>query len=265
MSKKLLALSLCAYIGTKSVLATTMTRGEYNEYRGWQIPENEDPSERGYLVEYVDGGKPNDERHKGYISWSPADVFERSYKQSSQNQKAVTEQELAEKAVAPRVTKDQIDALMDRVVYVNVQQPGDTTSTFVHAYLDGKFFLATGFSGCVNKENFDAGIGLRLALSNAEKQAENKLWELEGYRLFANPAQPPKNHIERMQFEKLELDTKLNALKAFLDKLGTDEAPLLTDDQVGYLEEQCEAMQSYSDVLGVRIEYDTEYLKAIGA
>ena len=79
MSKKLLAHALCAYIGTKSVLATTMTRGEYNEYRGWQIPENEDPSEQGYLVEYVDGGKPNDDRHAGYISWSPRDVFNKSY------------------------------------------------------------------------------------------------------------------------------------------------------------------------------------------
>ena len=37
MSKKLLAHALCAYIGTKSVLATTMTCGEYNEYRGWQM------------------------------------------------------------------------------------------------------------------------------------------------------------------------------------------------------------------------------------
>ncbi|WP_228155367.1 DUF2829 domain-containing protein [Acinetobacter sp. ACNIH2] len=59
-----------------------MTRGEYNDYRGWQIPENEDPTEQGYLVEYVDGGKPNDERHAGYISWSPKDVFEQSYKSS---------------------------------------------------------------------------------------------------------------------------------------------------------------------------------------
>ena len=57
-----------------------MTRGDYNEYRGWQIPENEDPKEEGYLVEYQDGGKPCDERHAGYISWSPKDVFERSYK-----------------------------------------------------------------------------------------------------------------------------------------------------------------------------------------
>ncbi|WP_416333203.1 hypothetical protein [Acinetobacter sp. ACNIH2] len=82
MNKKLLAHALCAYVGTKSVLATTMTRGEYNDYRGWQIPENEDPTEQGYLVEYVDGGKPNDERHAGYISWSPKDVFEQSYKSS---------------------------------------------------------------------------------------------------------------------------------------------------------------------------------------
>ncbi|MDO7235351.1 hypothetical protein Q5M68_18790 [Acinetobacter baumannii] len=57
MSKKLLTASMVAYIGTKSVLATPMTRGEYNEYQGWQIPENEDPSDPGYLIEYKDGGK----------------------------------------------------------------------------------------------------------------------------------------------------------------------------------------------------------------
>lgn len=80
MLKKLLPFAMCAYMGTKSVLATTMTRGEYNHYRNWDIPENEDPSEQGYLVEYIDGGKPNDERHKGYISWSPACVFKDAYR-----------------------------------------------------------------------------------------------------------------------------------------------------------------------------------------
>ena len=89
MSKSLLALALTAFIGTKSVLATTMTRGEYNEYRGWTILENEDPTEQGYLVEYVDGGKPNDDRHKGYISWSPRDVFEQSYHQAQTPQDRV--------------------------------------------------------------------------------------------------------------------------------------------------------------------------------
>ena len=67
------------YIGTKVIHALPMTRQAYNDYRGWQLPDNEDGSDDGYLVEYVDGGKANDPRHAGYISWSPKDVFERAY------------------------------------------------------------------------------------------------------------------------------------------------------------------------------------------
>lgn len=68
------------YIGTKELLAKPMTRGEYNDYRGWPLPENENPKDEGYIVEYLDGGKPNDARHEGYISWSPVDVFNNAYK-----------------------------------------------------------------------------------------------------------------------------------------------------------------------------------------
>lgn len=68
------------YIGTKTLKARPMTRGEYNDYREWDIPKDEDPNEAGYLVEYEDGGKQNDPRHDGYISWSPADVFEKAYR-----------------------------------------------------------------------------------------------------------------------------------------------------------------------------------------
>ena len=77
------------YTGTKTLKAKTMTLGEYNQYRGWQIPENEDPYQQGYLVEYLDGGSPNDERHAGYISWSPKDVFDRTYHQSQTPQDRV--------------------------------------------------------------------------------------------------------------------------------------------------------------------------------
>jgi hypothetical protein len=72
------------FIGTKLVVAQAMTRQEYNDYRGWQLPEDEAhlADEAGYLVEYVDGGRANDARHEGYISWSPADVFEKSYRPS---------------------------------------------------------------------------------------------------------------------------------------------------------------------------------------
>jgi hypothetical protein len=158
MPKKLIALSMVAFVGTKSVSAAPMTRQEYNDYRGWELPADEShlANEQGFLVEYVDGGRANHPDHEGYISWSPADVFERSYKES------------------------------------------------------------------------------------------------------------PKNHIERMQSEKHELDVKLTALKVFLAKLGTDQAPLLTDEQVYKLESQAEAMDLYSTILGSRIEYDAELIGALG-
>ncbi|MFV5507408.1 crAss001_48 related protein [Acinetobacter sp. 197] len=155
MSKKLLALTMVAFAGTSLVHAATMTRQEYNDYRGWQLPEGENGEDIGYIIEDR-AGKKNTDELEGFVQWLPEDEFLRKFK----------------------------------------------------------------------------------------------------------PA--PKNHIERMQSEKHELDTKLNALKAFLAKLGTDEAPLLTDEQVDFLEEQKEAMQNYSDVLGVRIEYDADLFKAMG-
>lgn len=63
----------------KRVLAKSMNRLEYNNYRGWNPPAGEDGADEGYLVEYLDGGKPNHPNHSGYISWSPRDVFERGY------------------------------------------------------------------------------------------------------------------------------------------------------------------------------------------
>ncbi|WP_215900238.1 crAss001_48 related protein [Acinetobacter ursingii] len=70
------------YIGTKVVSAMPMTREQYNFHQGWKMPEGENPKDEGYLVEYLDGGKPNHKDHKYYISWSPKDVFEKSYKAS---------------------------------------------------------------------------------------------------------------------------------------------------------------------------------------
>lgn len=80
MSKILLAHALTAFIGTKAVLATPMSRAEYCDYRGWKLPENEDPNDPVYLVEYTDGGKPNDDRHAGYITMSPKEVFDNAYR-----------------------------------------------------------------------------------------------------------------------------------------------------------------------------------------
>ena len=67
------------YVGTKVVHAIPMTRGEYNVLRGWQLPADENGEDLGYLVQYADGGPSNQHGFTGYISWSPRDVFERSY------------------------------------------------------------------------------------------------------------------------------------------------------------------------------------------
>lgn len=58
------------YIGVKLIKAMPMTKGEYNNYRGWTIPENENPNDEGYLVVYKDN----------YESWSPKLAFDDSYR-----------------------------------------------------------------------------------------------------------------------------------------------------------------------------------------
>lgn len=58
------------YIGTKMIKAKPMNRGDYNKYRGWNIPKNENPADEGYLVMYSDG----------YESWSPKKQFEEAYR-----------------------------------------------------------------------------------------------------------------------------------------------------------------------------------------
>lgn len=57
------------YVGTKILEATEKTLGEYNTFRGWEMPADEDPATPGYLVRY----------DNGHVSWSPKNVFETSY------------------------------------------------------------------------------------------------------------------------------------------------------------------------------------------
>ncbi len=69
------------YVGMKIINAKPMNRLDYNLFRGWELPKDENGADEGYLVEYTDGGKANTEAYKGYVSWSPKDVFERAYKE----------------------------------------------------------------------------------------------------------------------------------------------------------------------------------------
>lgn len=64
------------YVGVKLIEAQPMTRGDYNKYRGWIIPENENPNDEGYLVKYSDD----------YVSWSPKQVFDEAYREYQVNE-----------------------------------------------------------------------------------------------------------------------------------------------------------------------------------
>ena len=82
------------YIGTKLVKAEPMTQGEASEkhlLKSGIVITDEDASQEGYVVEYEDG----------YTSWSPKDVFEKSYRiaETFQDRLHIEEQELNDKII----------------------------------------------------------------------------------------------------------------------------------------------------------------------
>ena len=68
------------FIGTKLIMGMAMSRLAYNNYRGWELPSDENGEDEGFLVEYIDGGEANHPDHDGYISWSPEAVFNNAYR-----------------------------------------------------------------------------------------------------------------------------------------------------------------------------------------
>lgn len=53
-------------IGVERFEARPMTCGDYNVYRGWKIPADENPADEGYFVKYSDG----------YENWLSKETFE---------------------------------------------------------------------------------------------------------------------------------------------------------------------------------------------
>lgn len=131
----------------------------------------------------------------------------------------------------PKITQEEILALMERVTFQTVVPEG-TTSTFVHAYLDGRFYLASGHSACVSPENFNAEIGYSIAKSKAVLAARDRLWELEGYRLYQSLLEPapeaPSEAMEGVQLGEQVLFFEQaggqisNGIIAFVTALATD-------------------------------------------
>ena len=130
------------------------------------------------------------------------------------------EQEIQEKGLtAPRVTPDQIQALMEQVRY-HVHLIPETTTTVATAIAANGFTLAIGMAACASPENFDEDLGRKVAIDDAEKKARDALWKLEGYRLKTTLAGCSIAEIARVAHE-------IN--RAYCAALGDDSQPAWED------------------------------------
>lgn len=162
------------YIGTKMIEAKPMTRGAYNEYRGWQIPADENPDDPGYLVKYSDD----------YVSWSPAEVFEKAYLPVTVNDEPRT--------AAPSISEEMVD---DFIVGLQIVTLGEKT-TVLRAVLRNGFEIVES-SSCVSAENYDEGVGADICL----EKIKDKVWFLLGFLLQTAVNGIDKDAVRR-SFEK---------------------------------------------------------------
>lgn len=86
------------------------------------------------------------------------------------------------KVEGPKIHFEDIKAKLAECSF-EVDQREGRTATHVHVYDPTGYYLASGFSACVDPANFDAEVGKNSALSDALGKAEGKLWQLEGYHL----------------------------------------------------------------------------------
>lgn len=173
------------FIGTKRVLAKPMTRGDYNLYRGWDLPANENGDDAGFLVEYVDGGQSNHPAHAGYISWSPASVFYKAYQaqpviaEYSADDIATEEMIKARGLNARRVSLDELHASIASIEVVRHTTSSGSVLRFAILVMNNGFCVAGRPSVAVSAENDNDEVGVSVAIRNAV----HELWPFVGFRV----------------------------------------------------------------------------------
>ena len=140
------------YIGTKQIQAKPMNLGDYNKYKGWPIPADEDPDKEGYLVKYSDS----------YESWSPKDVFDTAYLSMGEGN-------------TNKITSQMVDDFINDTCVTT--KLGEKTTVVQATLVSG--FVITESSSCVDPANYDEQVGTEICL----KRIKNKVWELLGFLL----------------------------------------------------------------------------------
>ena len=105
-------------------------------------------------------------RADGYVSWSPKDVFERSYLPLDANKELRTDK--------PSISQEMVDNF---ILETWTQTAGEKT-TIVRAMLRNGFELVEA-SSCVSPENYDEKMGREICM----KKIRDRVWQLLGFLL----------------------------------------------------------------------------------
>lgn len=152
------------YIGTKLIEAEKATLAEAQALKTGACDTIEEARKRfggsddgnsGYVVKYPDG----------YISWSPKDVFEKSYMQVQENPKLISGVSIGEHMVN------------DFISYIETSTVGYKT-TMVRCVLRNGFEIIET-SACVDAQNYDQKLGEEICM----KKIKDKIWYLLGFLL----------------------------------------------------------------------------------
>ena len=116
-----------------------------------------------------------------------------------------------------KVTEGLIETLMKRVTVTLTFHDFPTKHAVAIAWLDSSFKLAEVVNKAVDPANFSEELATQYATEEVTQAAKNKLWEMEGYKLYADHF-APSTFIERLQREYDENNSRLVKLDKFLSE-----------------------------------------------
>ncbi|MGL4569043.1 MAG: Gp49 family protein [Fusobacteriaceae bacterium] len=135
------------YLGVKVIEATPMTRGDYNIFRGWKLPADENGADEGYKVIYNNDGIP-------YISWSPKEVFTKAYIKIGDN----------------KINNETFNNFIAEEI-VGTQEIFGKPTTFMHVKLVNGMVISD-MTTCVDPKNYSEEIGVEIL----RKRIADKIW-----------------------------------------------------------------------------------------
>lgn len=242
------------------VTAKPMTRQEYNDLRGWELPADEDGSDDGYLTVDVNADS-NFDGYDGHVSWKPKALFDDQFYE-------VDDEPVGVKCTAPsdlEPTLDEVATLASNRSLCNCLETGDTNNNKKESLLE-RHCNATGIDsgsikcaiGTFNGEERFGFVAAVIVAENCEmsvqcddgavatiltpEHAKSKNWRIVDT--------PKPSHLTRLNIEIGQLQDRIDKLQKFLSGVIPD---FIAESEIKLLADQHRHMLRYRDILNRRI------------